>query len=369
MTLSCVTAITPLTMYGAMCERLPLLTVERDEWTRRMIRWHFSEATGSRFWLEQKSRLAFDPVRDIDSYDALELFGFFDKNLLRNVRVSDLVPRGFAAESRRIFETGGTTGPPCRIVDIKRSKYDVLAYSTMLEARGLADGDVLAMTPSGPHAYGYFVARLADTWHGNTFYVDFDPRWVKALVRDAGPVDDYVRHLVAQAEALLKSQSPSLLFTTSKLLLALAQYLPRTLASYGVRAVCTGGTSCTDEEECHLREEHLAGTVWIDTYGNTLVGHALQADAMSTRRRSYHLLPPLSYLRVVDPTDLHCEVPVGETGRVVTTTLFEDLFIPNLVERDCAERVGPHPWFPWDGVARVQPFVAVDSDELTEGVY
>ena len=38
-------------------------------------------------------------------------------------------------------------------------------------------------------------------------------------------------------------------------------------------------------------------------------------------------------------------------------TLLEDLFLPNLLERDSAVRVGPHPWFPWEGVSDVQPFM------------
>lgn len=357
-------------MSAVMCERLPLLSIDRDTWTRRMMRWHFSEETGSRFWLERRADLGFDPISEVDSFESLRLFGFFDKSALRQARTADLVPRGFADRPRRVFETGGTTGAPCRIVDVTRGAYDVIVYAAMLEARGLAGGDVLAMTPSGPHAYGHFALRLADSWCGNAFAIDFDPRWVKTLLRGGQAAEAYVEHLVAQTESILETQQISLLFTTSKLLLALAPRLRQPLAAYGVRAVCTGGTSCSAEEERHLREEHLGGVAWIDTYGNTLVGHALQADPLPlSHERSYHLVPPFAFLRVSDPHDPWRDVAVGERGRVVTTTLLEDLFLPNLIERDTAIRTGPHPWFPWDGVARVQPLEAVDGIDATEGVY
>ncbi|MYZ14477.1 hypothetical protein GT038_13915, partial [Streptomyces sp. SID337] len=182
---------------------------------------------------------------------------------------------------------------------------------------------------------------------------------------------------VDQTLALLAAERPSLLFTTSRLLVELAMRLPRPLHTYGIRAVCTGGTSCTAAEAAFLREEHLVDVEWIDTYGNTLVGHALQADPVAGAPtgaggtgHSYHLPPPFALLKVVDDSDPWREVEVGQRGRVRATTLLEDLFLPNLLERDSAVRTGPHPWFPWDGVAAVRPFVEPGTaDEAVEGVY
>jgi len=146
--------------------------------------------------------------------------------------------------------------------------------------------------------------------------------------------------------------------------------LDEPLGDYGIRAVCTGGTSGSAEEARYLRDEVLGDVQWIDTYGNTLVGHALQADLPSENpMRSYHLVPPFGVLRVADPADWTAEVDPGERGRVVATTLLSDLFIPNLLERDTALRMPPHPWFPWDGVADVQTVATSPHDEPTEGVY
>jgi phenylacetate-coenzyme A ligase PaaK-like adenylate-forming protein len=361
------TSRTDLPLMDAMCELVPPLRYDRDEWTRRMMRWHFSAETGSPFWLRRKADLPFDPIRDVTEYAALELFGYFDKTALRSARARDLLPKGFAGTPFRVMETGGTTGAPCRVVDVTRGPYDVAMYREMLKARGVEGGDVLAMTPCGPHAYGHFVARLADSWAGAVHFIDFDPRWVKKSLLSGGNARDYVAHLIDQTIVLLTAERPELLFTTSRLLLELAVELPQPLAAYGVRAVCTGGTSCSPEEARYLREEHLDGVQWIDTYGNTLMGHALQADGPDGTH-TYHLPPPLAFIEVVDPAHPARRVAYGQRGRVLVNTLLEDLFIPNLLERDSVIRMGPHEWYPWDGVADVQPYTD-DETESTEGVY
>jgi acyl-coenzyme A synthetase/AMP-(fatty) acid ligase len=354
-----------------MRERVPEMRESLDAWTVRMMHWHFSEATGSPFWLARRADLPFDPLRDITDYASLRAFGLFDTAELRTARVRDLLPRGFAGRPFRVVETGGSSGAPCRVVDVVRATLDVEMYRVMLEARGLLGGDVLAMTPSGPHAYGHFVKRLADSWAGAAFAIDFDPRWVKARLRAGADADDYVDHLVAQTRAVLEAEEPALLFTTSQLLLALAPALPEPLAHYGVRAVCTGGTMCSAEEARYLRREYLAGVAWIDTYGNTLMGHALQGDpAEDGAPHTYHLPPPFAAIDVVDPADPWRPVPRGERGRVRVTTLLEDLFLPNLLERDTAVREGPHPWFPWEGVSRIGHYADDDAGtETTQGVY
>ncbi|MFE9422570.1 hypothetical protein ACFYNO_06370 [Kitasatospora sp. NPDC006697] len=357
-------------MHREMTEALPQLALGLDEWTRRMMRWHFSPETGSPFWLDQRDGLGFDPLAEVGGFADLRRFGVFDKERLRRARVRDLLPRGFADRPFRIFETGGTSGAPCRIVNVTRLENDVAMYAAMLRVRGVAGGDIIAMTPSGPHAYGHFVEGLADSWRGAVAAIDFDPRWVKARIGAGGTAEEYLDHLVAQTLSLLARREATLLFTTTKLLLVLAAALDEPLASYGIRAVCTGGTSGTAEEERFLKEEYLGDVQWIDTYGNTLVGHALQADPLTADAvRAHHLPPPHGVLRVARADDWTADVEYGERGTVVTTTLLEDLFVPNLIERDSALRTAPHPWFPWDGVAGVRPAPTAQTGRLIEGVY
>jgi phenylacetate-coenzyme A ligase PaaK-like adenylate-forming protein len=359
----------PASIAAAMTQALPLLSTGLDEWTRRMMRWHFAEQTGAPFWTGYRGALGFDPLRDVTCFADLRRFGPFDVGRLRRARLRDLLPRGFAGRPFRVFETGGTTGPPCRIVNVTRLDQDVLMYAAMLRARGLAGLDIVAMTPGGPHAYGHFVEGLADSWHGAVCATDFDPRWVKAELHAGADPAGYVAHLLRQVQVLLERREAGLLFTTTKLLLALAAGLDEPLASYGIRAACTGGSSCTAEEERFLREEFLGDVVWLDTYGNTLVGHALPAGPQGPADvRSYHLAPPFGEIRVADPGDWTKDAAPGQRGQVVTTTLLEDLFIPNLRERDTAIAAPAHPWFPWAGVAQVRP-AAGSPAEAAEGVY
>jgi phenylacetate-coenzyme A ligase PaaK-like adenylate-forming protein len=359
-------------VFGEMCRRVPELAVDPDEWIRMMMRWHFSDDTGSQYWVQRRRSLGFDPIGDVRRVEDLLLFDLFDKEVLRRIDVVDLVPKAFDGKPRRIFETGGTSGPPCRVVDVTMGAYNVALYRVMLEVRGLAGGDILAMTPSGPHAYGTFVGRLADTWGGNVCYIDFDPRWIKELIREGRDADPYVDHLLRQTIELLHSQKPALLFTTSKLLIALVAALDRPLSSYGIKAICTGGTSCSSEEQRYLRENFLQEVQWIDTYGNTLMGHALQADPCpGDRRRAYYLPSPQAFIKIVDPENWRSERDLGVSGRVLLQTLHRDLFIPNLLERDVAKSVAPHPWFPFRGVANVGPYTNVNDERSrnVEGVY
>jgi phenylacetate-coenzyme A ligase PaaK-like adenylate-forming protein len=357
-------------MVDAMRAELPDLQFDLDEWTVRMMRWHFSDATGSPFWTKARDSLPFDPLRDIAGFEDLRRFGLFDKERLRQAPVRELLPRGYAGRPFRVFETGGSTGTPCRIVNVTRLDDDVVMYAAMLRERGLEGGDIVAMVPSGPHAYGHFVAGLADSWRGAVGTIDFDPRWVKEEIRAGASADGYLRHLVRQTISLLERRESTLLFTTTKLLLVLATFLDDPLSGYGIRGVCTGGTSGTPEEARYLSTEVLDGIQWIDTYGNTLVGHALQADLPGWNpMRSYHLVPPFGVLRVAGLGDWTTDAEPGQRGRIVATTLLRDLFIPNLLERDTALSMPPHPWFPWAGVADVQTVATAERDKPTEGVY
>ncbi len=362
--------LNPQNMYAQMQQRLPILQQSPEAWLQQMMRWHFDDRTASPYWLRKKQALDFDPISDIRTLDDVKRFGLFDKTDLQKLPVQDFVPRGFSDRTQRVFETGGTTGTPCRIVDITSGQYNVIIYETMLAAHGLTNGNALAMTPSGPHVYSTFVRRLLDRWGGLVYYIDFDPRWVKSLIRRGQSTDSYVEHLVAQTLELLETQQATFLFTTSKLLVALIASLEKPLFEYGIRAVCTGGTSLSPEEARYIRENHLRDIHWFDTYGNTLMGHALQAEPWEgLPDKSYYLPPPLGFIRLIDPSDWTCEVERGQRGRVLLITLQEDLFLPNLLERDSAIRVGPHPWYPWDGVTAVSPYVDSQEYTATEGVY
>lgn len=360
----------PKNLYTILQRQVPMLQMTVKQWIKEMMEWHFSEETGCPFWLEKKKDLPFDPL-DIKCIDDLSHFGLFNKEELIRRPIKDFIPLGFKDQPRRIFETGGTTGAPCRIAEFESEEFNVNVYYAMLKSRGCDKGDALAMIPSGPHAYGNFVSRLMNKFHSNTFFIDFDPRWVKRLIRDSQSIDGYIEHLIQQAMLILQTQSLTYLFTTTKLLSELLPRLKHNLYEYGIRVVCTGGTSLSREEAKVLREEYLQEITWIDTYGNTLMrGHALQNDPVSLEEPiTYHLLPPVGFLRVVDPADWRKTVAYGQRGQIIVTTLFRDILIPNLAERDSAVRVKPASRFPWDGISEIEAMRDNDPKTIVEGIY
>jgi phenylacetate-coenzyme A ligase PaaK-like adenylate-forming protein len=103
-----------------------LLDVPRDVapadpegYLRTAIAWHFGADTGSPFWLRAAQSLDFDPLTDIQTFTDLRRFpNLVDE--LRSVPVEDLIPRGYGtpAQIPRIFESGGTTGPPKRTAQL-----------------------------------------------------------------------------------------------------------------------------------------------------------------------------------------------------------------------------------------------------------
>ena len=85
-----------------------------DAHTRETVQWHFSPETGCPFWLEKVKGFDFDPLTDVADYPDLARFPDIGHHL-RNRSVDDLTPRGLS-ETPEVFETGGTTGSPKRLI-------------------------------------------------------------------------------------------------------------------------------------------------------------------------------------------------------------------------------------------------------------
>ena len=83
---------------------------------------------------------------------------------------------------------------------------------------------------------------------------------------------------------------------------------------------------------------------------------------------TYHAPQPRAVLRVVNPDDPNRLVDYDDWGRVELTTLTNEFFMPRFLERDEAMRQEPVAEFPWDGVAEVRPFGAMQKT-IVEGVY
>jgi phenylacetate-coenzyme A ligase PaaK-like adenylate-forming protein len=365
-------------------ERLQKEAQQRlDAHVAEIIAWHFHESTGCPFWLEKKSELKFDPLKEVQCYADLQKFPLFEDEWLRGGPVRRWVPRAYADKPIYVFETGGTTGIPKSRVVVDDFRIDYELFSETLPQKYFPKGsNWLMLGPSGPRRLRLAVEHLAQFRGGISFCIDLDPRWVVKLIKKGWmeQLEAYKHHCIDQAITILSAgHDIKCMFATPKLLDALALALEdrgTSLPESGITGIFSGGTEFTPQWTRYCVEELFggppeeSGVYMTPTYGNTLMGLACSkpVTAEDGYKISYYAPQPRAVTEVVsfdDPTQL---VPYGETGRVKLTTLTKEFFIPGFLERDEGEREAPFEIYPWDGVSGVRPYHGVAA-QTTVGVY
>jgi hypothetical protein len=369
-----------------------------DTQVREIVQWHFSPDTGTPFWLERAKTFKFNPLKDVQCFDDLKLFGFFEDDWLRGAPGLDIrrwVPRGYADKPVYVFETGGTTGIPKSRIVIEDHWIDYEQMSETLPDKHFPRGSHwLMLGPSGPRRLRLAIEHLAQYRGGICFCVDLDPRWVVRLIKDRriDEVNRYKDHCIDQAIAILAAgHYIKCLFTTPKLLEALDGKLRagaleelrrkighpvpegslRSIADAGITGIFSGGTEFTPQFTRFAVEEILENRVYMTpTYGNTLMGLACSRPVgpHDGYKITYYAPQPRAAIQVVDPKNHDRVVEYGETGRVLLTTLTKEFFVPRFPERDEGEREPPFAKYPWDGVSGVRPFSEIAA-QTTVGVY
>lgn len=338
---------------------------------REIIQWHFSPETGCPFWLDWAAK-NFDPRKEVRTVDDLLKFPHFQDEFLRDLQPESWVPAAFKGQPFNIFETGGTTGMPKQRIGWNDYKVDYSEFSEKInDAHFPRGGAWLMMGPTGPRRLRLAIEHLANVRGSSCYFIDLDPRWVKKVLaaKKYQEAKDYMAHVVDQAATILKHRKVSGLFTTPKLLEALAEKV--NLWDAGIRGVFCGGTSMKPQEVRYLVEELLEGRIgFYPTYGNTLMGLAASVPLQPEDQFSvtYYAPQPRAILRVVNPNQTNETVEYGQFGRVELTTLTKEFFMPRFLERDEAIRRAPRPPYAWDGVGDVRPFGAMEKN-IVEGVY
>ena len=352
---------------------LTAATDQLDAHVRAIIEWHFSPATGCPFWLEWARHAGVDPRQKVRTFaDLLGLFPHFQDEWLRDRQPEVWVPAPFTGRPFNVFETGGTTGMPKQRIGWDDYKVDYQEFSAKLDDAHFPRGAAWLMVgPTGPRRLRLAIEHLANFRGSPCYFVDLDPRWVKRVIAAQQPdqARAYMDHVVEQAVTILKHRRVSGLFTTPKLLEALAEKID--LYGAGIRGVFCGGTSMPPQYVRFLCEEVLAGQIgFYPTYGNTLMGLAASVALRPEDHYSltYFAPQPRAVLRVVDPAQTDRVVPYHAWGRVELTTLTLEFFMPRFLERDEAIRRPPRPPYAWDGVGEVRPFGAMEKT-IVEGVY
>src|SRR5437870_6800290 len=349
-----------------------------DAHVREIVAWHFSPETGTPFWLERAKTLGFDPRKDVKGLEGLKKFGLFEDDWLRGGPVRRWVPKALQNKPIYVFETGGTTGIPKTRVNVEDFRLDYEAFSDTLPEKHFPKGsNWLMLGPSGPRRLRLAVEHLCQHRGGICFCVDLDPRWVVKLIKKGWMehLKAYQEHVIDQALTVLSANHEiKCMFTTPKLLDALANRLEKegsSIAKTGITGIFCGGTEMTAQWIRFAIEELLGPGLYIaPTYGNTLMGLAA-ADMPSADddfKIAYYAPEPRAVAQVVDFDNYDKLVEVGQTGRVLLTTLTKEFFVPRFAERDEGEREPPCRKYPWDGVSGVRPFHKIAA-QTTVGVY
>jgi phenylacetate-coenzyme A ligase PaaK-like adenylate-forming protein len=343
-----------------------------DAQVREIVQWHFSPETACPFWLEWAGRAGWNPAKEVTSFADLKRFPHFQDEWLRDLQPEVWVPAAFKGKPFNIFETGGTTGMPKQRIGWNDYKVDYEEFSAKLSDDHFPRNHYWLMVgPTGPRRLRLAIEHLANFRGSSCYFIDLDPRWVKKVIgkKQIDQAKAYMDHIVDQAVTILKHRKVSGLFTTPKLLEALAEKID--LWDAGIRGVFCGGTTMTPQYVRFIVEEVLEGRIgFYATYGNTLMGLAASVPLRAEDNYSitYYAPQPRAVLRVVDPNKTDQLKNYGEWGRVELTTLTKEFFMPRFLERDEAIRREPRPPYAWDGVAEVRPFGAMEKT-IVEGVY
>jgi len=346
---------------------------ELDEHVAEIIKWHFSPDTGSTFWLDWANEQSWSPLEEVKTFqDICEKFPHFQDEWLRDLPNEVWVPQPYKGKPFNIFETGGTTGMPKQRIGWDDFRIDYTAFSETLNDEHFPRNHYWMMVgPTGPRRLRLAIEHLANERGCSCYFVDLDPRWVKRLIasKQFDQARAYMDHAVDQALTILKHRSVSALFTTPKLLEALAER--KDLVKAGIKGVFCGGTTMDKQYARFLVEEVCEGGQigFVPTYGNTLMGlarhHPISAE--NDYSIAYYAPQPRAVLRVIN-SETNQPVDYDTWGRVELTTLTKEFFMPRFLERDEALRRKPWTEAPWDGVAEVRPFGAMEKN-IVEGVY
>lgn len=344
-----------------------------DQWTREVIDTHFDPDTGTPYWLEWAAKHDVDVQSNVDGFADLEaVFEPFEEDVLREIPAAEFAPQALDG-NRRVYETGGTTGAPKRIVMTDYWRKQARWTARLLEAWTFPTGNVLGLgPPGGANNAGTFVQHLAHEWDSLPYHVTMDPRWAKHLSRraDKNEFERYVEHLLGQAKNVLETQPIDVLFTTGRLLER--PDVRELIVDSEIEGILHGGTALDRDTHRIFREEWYDDVTLAGEYGNTLMGVAPEAPPSHRPldEHSYHLdyVPCYPYFvpEIVDEDG--SPVAYDERGRIRLTVLTEEFFVPFLLERDSAIRIEGTDELPWDWV-RTPRTADTETEQAVEGVY
>ncbi|RNC83654.1 MAG: phenazine antibiotic biosynthesis protein [Balneola sp.] len=350
--------------------------VKEKDFIAAAMSWHFNPNTGSPYWVERSKILGFDPQKEIKTFADLQKFpNVVDE--MRKVPVQNLIPVGYGPKPPvfGVFDSGGTTGIPKRVVVLEDWVNLQLSWQDeKVAAHGILPGkNICYVGPSGPHMFGAYTAERARRTRGLNFPIDLDPRWVKRSL-EAGhkeEVERYVRHLVEQASTILETQDIGLLITTPPLLERMAREDKLVdLINEKVTGIQWGGAHMDADTRELYRNKVFPEVSLVGNYGSAMMlgGVIERPEKRNDDLCVFDPLSPFVTFKVVHP-DTHEEVPYGERGQLLMHHISRNMFLPNNLERDMGTRVEALSGHLGDAVADVYPVQTFEGKTVIEGVY
>ncbi len=346
--------------------------IDQNEWLRTCLQVHFDRKTGSPYWLRKQREMKLNVLEEVETVDDLHKFGLFNHEDLRNSPIQDFIPKTVKKGNYWIFETGGTTGSPKRVIwsdEYFDKVYNYFKYGMKLHKIPLRGQNWLYAGPTGPHTIGAIALHYAKRLGSDCYTIDLDPRFIKLLMMHQRQdiVGLYLQHLEDQSMHQFRTQKITIIFTTSKILEIIPQKAdPK---KFGLKACMHGGTSLDPDTLRVFHEELYRDMPILGFYGNALFGGANQdLPDRTTYNLDYYAMFPENLYEIADFDDTWKKLPEGQIGRVLCHRFSKDFFLPNMLERDQGERIGPSKNFPWMGV-RNPELARAHVEGAIEGVY
>lgn len=325
-----------------------------DTWVRHIISIHFDPFNGSQYWLQREKMLGINASRDILSLYDLHILGPMEEEDLRRYPLEHFIPTIYLENKEELIlgETAGTTGLPKVTAYLKNEFYMTFVewFRYIAVHRGFpCAANWLWVGPSGPHIIGKAVGPVAHSMGSmDPFSIDMDPRWVKKLKPDSLGYKRYLDHIIEQALDILKRQHIGVIYSTSPLLMKLAEEMSVDQRMQ-IQGIHYGGVSIRQDQLKRFKGELFPNAVHIAGYGNTLFGLCMEITESQNGYLDYYPPGPRMVVQVVstknsiqpDTDRLTHIVEYGEKGQVVCHRFDESFFIPNMFERDEAIRIAP----------------------------
>ncbi len=151
-----------------------------DEHVRQMMHWHFSRRPLP-VWLEKRSELKFEPLKDPELRRSEKVPSFEDE-WLRGGPVQRWIPKAFVASRTTSLRPAERGNPKSRVS--WRAGKSTTNCSAILSRRTFSQGKQLVDARSfRSAAVASGVEHLAQHRGGICFCVDLDPRWVVKLIK------------------------------------------------------------------------------------------------------------------------------------------------------------------------------------------